>query len=255
MKKKSALVLGASSDQLFAVGTFLISLRKKMPEFTDDIIVFYDEISDEERRKFESFGNVHLRKYECPFADVAGLTYYVKELYTLMVYSKYECFRLLSEYECVIWMDYDMFVLDELYELLSPVKEGVRAIVTERITDSLAEECGLFSGERINGIHSSVFALYDSLKSPMEIYDYCIKKTLELNEILRCPEQAVMSLAMQEFDVAVSPLDFRIYSNPFTQKSIYDRYVKIYHTFGARKFWNGIDYEPWNKCQMEWENI
>ena len=43
-KGKSALVLGASKDKLFAVGTFLISLRKTNPNFTDDIIVFYDEI-------------------------------------------------------------------------------------------------------------------------------------------------------------------------------------------------------------------
>ncbi len=253
MKKKSVLVFGASSDKLFAVGTFLISLRKKMPDFTDDIIVFYDEISEEDRRKLLSFKNLQLRRYECPFSNVDGLTYYVRELYTLMVYSKYECFRLLSEYECVIWMDYDMFVLDELYELLTPVREGVRAIVTERITDSLAEE--FMPDGRINGIHSSVFALYDTLKCPEEIYDYCIRRTVELNQVLRCPEQAVMSFAMHDFDIAVSPLDFRIYSNPMTSDNIYDRYIKIYHTFGNLKFWNGIDYEPWNICKKEWEEI
>ena len=255
MKKKSALVLGASSNQLFAVGTFLLALKKKMPRFTDDVIVFYDEISDEERRRFDSLGNVQLREYRCPLKDVEEFSYFMRDHYTLMVYSKYECFKLLSEYECVLWMDYDMFPIDTLYELLEPVKEGVRAIVTERIADSFEPHVRLFENERVNGIHSSVFALYDSLKSPLEIYNWCVNKTAELKGQLRCPEQAVMALAFREFGVGVYPLDFRIYSNPLTERSLYDSYAKIYHTFGRLKFWCGIDYEPWNECRKEWAEL
>lgn len=192
MKKKSALVLGASSDKLFAVGTFIISLMQKNPSFTDDIIVFYYEITDEQRRRFSSIGSVILKKYDCPFANAAELSYFTKELFTLMVYTKYECIRLLSEYHTVIWMDYDMFVLDELSEPLIPVKEGVRAIVTERVEDSLIEGATLPSKKRINGIHSSVFALYDTLRDYEKIYDFCIEKTVELTDLLKCPEQAVL---------------------------------------------------------------
>ena len=159
-KGKSALVLGASKDKLFAVGTFLISLRKTNPNFTDDIIVFYDEIDVLEKEKFSKLGNVILKKYDCPFKKLDNLSYFVKDLFTLMVFSKYECLRLLSTYSTVVWMDYDMYVLDNIDELLIPVKEGVKAIVTEKLSDSLLEKNNPFKNEKINGFHSSVFVLY-----------------------------------------------------------------------------------------------
>lgn len=254
MKKKSALVLGASSNQLFALGSFLVGLGDVMPNFTEDIIVFYDSITDAERRGFSHFKNLRLVQYDCPFRHVDGLSYFVKEHFTLMVYSKYECFRLLDDYECVIWMDYDAFVLNDISELLTPVDGGIRAIVTERITDSLIEGAD-FPNKNINGIHSSVFALYDCLKGYSEIYDFCIENTPRLNSALRCPEQAVMSLALHEMGTSVYPLDFRLYSNPMKEHSVYEKYVKIYHTFGKEKFWCGIDYLPWNICKERWDAL
>jgi hypothetical protein len=102
------------------------------------------------------------------------------------------------------------------------------------------------------GIHSSLFALYDNLPAPEKIYDACIKRTRELDGLLRCPEQAVMAIVFAELGISVYPLDFRIYSSPTLESGLITPYIKVYHTFGKSKFWCGIDYAPWNTAREEW---
>lgn len=254
-KKRTALVLGASSDMLFAVGTFIIGLKKTNPHFADDIIVFYDIMPNETRRKFETFGNVILKHYECPFAADIADNYFASKLYTDMVYSKYECFGLLEEYDTVVWMDYDMYLLGDVSELTVPTETGVKAIVTARIGDSLVKAIPGVDSDRTDGIHSSVFVVDRNLKNAREIYEYCIKTTSSVKEYVMCPEQAVMALAFKHFGTAVYPLDARVYSNLCDGNHLYDRYIKIYHTYGKKKFWNGIDFEPWKICRAEWESL
>ena len=251
MKKKCAVVLGASCDQVGYAGTFLMMLRRTNPHLADDYIVFYDEITEEDRRRLILLGATP-KKYECPFKEGGVSSYFAASHYTLTVYSKYECLRLLSEYSTVIWMDYDMDVLSPLDELLVPAVGGIRAIVTNSISHSLTDEGVKQLGSDLMGIHSSLFALYDNLPDPEGIYNTCIERTRELDRLLRCPEQAVMAIVFAELGISVYPLDFRIYSSSTVESGLITPYIKVYHTFGKKKFWNGYDYAPWNTAREEW---
>ncbi|PLV64316.1 hypothetical protein [Brachyspira pilosicoli] len=42
MKKNTAIVLGGSFDLSFAIGAFLINLKKYSPNLADDIIIYHD---------------------------------------------------------------------------------------------------------------------------------------------------------------------------------------------------------------------
>ncbi len=249
--KRTAVVLGASRDQVSYAGTFIIMLRRTNPTLADDIIVFCDGIDGEDERRLNALG-AKVRRYTCPFGEGELTSFFSSRLYTRCVYSKYECFRLLSEYGTVIWMDYDMDVLLSLDELKEPVPHGVRAIVTQELSHSLTEEGARAIGEGKMGIHSSIFALYDTLPDPEGIYRLCLERTRELERYLTCPEQAVMALVLAERGIGVSPLDFRIYSSPTLTAGLITPYIKIYHTFGNKKFWCGIDYAPWNTAREEW---
>ena len=59
-----------------------------------------------------------------------------------MVFCKYECFKLLDDYECVIWTDYDVLICKDLSELKKIGKSAIQMITTNSITvrDAFAKE-------------------------------------------------------------------------------------------------------------------
>ena len=259
IQKKTALVLAGTENVIPYIGTFLISLNKIHPNFTNDIIVFYDTISSIYSEKLKKIPNIVLKKYETPFENIDEFDDVVLNNFTPMVFAKYECIRLLNDYSCIIWMDYDMVVASDISELLKPVDSGLRLIITPSISDSFLpnqNKVVMEEYKELNGIHGSVMVFYDTLKRREEIYWWCIDKTNELKSTLRLPEQAVFSLMINEFAIAVYPIDFNLYSkHPESKKTYYDKYVKIWHCYGPRKFWNGVKCKVFDECYDLWKSL
>ena len=256
--KKSALVLGGTSNMAFAMGVLLLSLKATNPKFTDDIIIFHDGISSADMAALNSIYKIRFERYTLPFREKLKLDDAIRRVFTDMVFCKYECFRLLDEYSTIIWMDYDMIISGNVSELTEPVAGGARFILARTIGSNLAETCDESLVDMLDcvGVHSSVFALYDSLADYNKIYEWCIEATEKYAESLYLPDQLIFSLLLKRFNLSVYPLPFDLYSpHPTMAGRVWDQYVKIWHTYGNEKFWNGIDHDGWNSYFDEWLRI
>lgn len=111
-RKSSRLVtLGVTGDWAFAAGTLLLALRRHNPDLGADILVFHDDgLRPSDRALLEGLGA------RCePFAVACdGLRPEAVRLLSPLSLAKFACFRLLADYESVLWLDTDLVVQDDL---------------------------------------------------------------------------------------------------------------------------------------------
>lgn len=252
-KRCNAIVLGGTSDKMFAVGTFLISFFRHNPSIDTDVIIYHDGISEIDAKALSLIHPCSFREYKPPFPD--GVHWHKNvEYFTQMVFSKYECLRLLDEYQTVIWFDYDMLVVDQLNELFEPVSGGLRLITVETVGDFVMGEITnpeLAKFRDAPGVHASCMAFYDTLPNSKKLYQWCLDATVLYSADLGCPDQVVFSVMVNEFELDVYPLCFELYSPHPIKKGVRrtDRYVKIWHSYREKKFWDyDFNDDEWNTC-------
>lgn len=103
-KPSTVIVSGASSDQLAGLGTLLINLCEVGATSEADVIFFHEGISSHQESVLRSISpNIHLRRLDFDGLSKELLESSSLRYFTRMVFSKYECFKLLTEYERVIW--------------------------------------------------------------------------------------------------------------------------------------------------------
>ena len=99
------VTLGVTGDWAFAAGTLLSALRRHNPDLDADILVFHDEaLRPTDQALLEGLGA------RCePFAVACdGLRPEAVRLFSPLCLAKFACFRLLSDYESVLWLDTDL---------------------------------------------------------------------------------------------------------------------------------------------------
>ena len=116
-RKSSRLVtLGVTGDWAFAAGTLLLALRRHNPDLGADILVFHDDgLRPSDRALLEGLGA------RCePFAVACdGLRPEPVRLLSPLSLAKFACFRLLADYESVLWLDTDLVVQDDVGDVFS----------------------------------------------------------------------------------------------------------------------------------------
>lgn len=256
--KKTAVVFGGTKEYLFAMAVTAMSMLHNSPNLADEIVIFHDGIPETKQEVFKRMFPTRFILYMSPFTDISSFHYVVKEHYTLMVFTKYECLRLLKEYKTVIWMDYDMLITGNISELLDEVPGGVRMILSNSLMESLLEgvDSKDFEMYKSIGVHSSIFVLYDSVKDPDILYRWCIEQTKRLSAYLYLPEQAILAMMIQKFKLPVISIPFSIYSaHPLKCEQTVKPYVKIWHTYGMDKYWNTVNDEAWQTYYKLWQDM
>ncbi|MBQ6840660.1 MAG: glycosyltransferase [Bacilli bacterium] len=252
MKKKNvALVFGITSNYVFALANTLIGLVKHNKKFWDDIIVYYDTMNDNDKENLNSITKCTFIK----FSEKEYLKTIPQE--TLMKYSeacfyRYECFNLLKEYKNVIWNDVDILIKDDISGLLDYAQEtGFAATVSSTGFNNEANFFKLIMEYNMYAplYNSGILVLNEKLKRYEEMCDWCINKTVEYSSILRWPDQGILNLLIQEFDIKVDLIDI----NKYCCHPSLDAFIptaSIIHAYGDAKFWSDINL---NKKFPEWE--
>ena len=251
---ESAIVLGGTHDKSFAIGAFLASFFDVNPHIETDVVVFHDGMDSRVQAAISCLckGLCRFIRYDSPF-EVDVEWHANVDFFTTMVFSKYECLRLLDEYSTVIWFDYDMIVSDSLDSLFLPVSGGMRAILAPNIGYSIPDNPkhgDLNALRECSGIHSPCLAFYKTLDNTRALYEWCINATREYASDLVCPDQVVLSAMVNRFKIDVYPLVFELYSpHPKDRGSrLTDRYVKIWHSYRDVKYWDSDFYdEDWTR--------
>ena len=258
--KRAAIITGGTADMSFAIAVFLLSFFRENPDMDVDVVIFQNGISEKDRKVLEAIHPCIFKEYRSPFDMDVLRKIGTMHRFTPFVFCKYECLKLLEEYRTVVWFDYDMVVTGNLEELFVPVKGGNRLMLTRTLGECIRKdvvESDLIKYEAKVGVHSSVMAFYDNLPDYIKMYNWCIEMTKRYAGSLKLPEQVIFSLLIHKFHLPVYPLPFQLYSpHPVLHRgNPWDIYVKIWHSYGRKKFWNGIQFDIWNKYYSDYLKI
>lgn len=251
---KRVLVTGGTKDDVAPIAVFIINVKNTNAHLFDKVIIFHDGIKFKDQQQIRRIMDVEFRLYKPKFSTCNGMVY---SYFSPMVFCKYECIRLLDDYDEVVWSDYDVVIRKGMDEILK-FDENICWNVTTSSSVSLA---GKLLKDRINneiidkydiegqGICAALFVLRRGIGNPKELTEWCYEMTERYDDSLYLPEEAILSMMIQNFNIRYSPLDLKIYAAPAKSD---DDSVVILHAAGVYKFWNAISNPTWNDNYAEW---
>lgn len=250
-KKGNAIVFGLTRDHIFAVACVMFDLKRLSPGQFDEVVIIHDGISERDQEILNQILPARFVLYDFPLQSRRVLGARAVQQFTKMVFSKFECLRLLDDYKNVMWLDYDMVVQEDIAGLFSPCPQGVKMMpgglpVRGQLLNPV-------DGYDMNaeGICACIFVFQDSLKNHKEMHRFCYAKLDEYAEILYMPEQAIFDFMIQDFDLKPVPIDVKVYS-PHPTDSVNAARAKIIHAYGQPKFWNGLHNAQWDNNYKMW---
>ena len=248
--KKKALVTGGSADQVAAIATFVINIKDTNPNLADEIVIFHDGIKKSDQKRIQKIFPTRFIYYDSPFKKTDKFGKVITEYFSLMVFCKYECLKLLSEYSAVMWSDYDVIVKDKIDELFIQGSNSIKLFSQDSTLKQLYNPVKEYDMTAI-AMFAGIFVLFDSLKNYEEMYSFCIEKTKQYADNLYCPEQAIFSFMLQQFNLTFDFIDKDIYVVHPTNTELVQQ-AKILHAYYHPKFWNGLHNDMWEKYYSQW---
>lgn len=252
------LVTGGTKKDIDAMAVLALNVKEKTPGLADEMVVFHDGVSEELQEKFQMIMPTRFIRYRCPVSKWKLWRNPTIRYFSEMVFCKIECFRLLKEYETVVWSDYDVIIKEDLSALLDE-KEAFSFVSNTETTLSDMFHKNIcqknMSGYDMDGVSicTPLFVLKSSEDVDYDKYcDWYYHALKEYAKFLYLPEQCLFTMMVQKFEMPYHRLDNRVYS---THPRDDAEDVKIIHAYGQPKFWNGLENQVWNRYNQEWMKI
>ena len=264
MKKKNAIIIADTRDYL--IGQILVQLNKTNKELFDEVLIYYDkEIKENDKKIMQKLMPCRFIK----FVPKIGKEFFEKtrfKKFSKLAFARYEMFNLLDKYENVLWIDTDIIIKGSLEEIIDKAKKTGIAMLCEDEKNKSSKKTDIVKtnfnkpvfGYNMNEpLHcSGVICVNEKLENSTLLTDWCYRKTEEYSDYLDLPDQGILNLMIEEFDLNVTPIgDYGKYGAlPYygrdCSKSI------LIHSWGRNKFWNSWyllkKYPEWYECYQEW---
>lgn len=109
--KKTALMLADTRPAL--IGQMLLQIEKTNRDVFDEVIVFDTGLNDNDKALMQKLMPCRFIKYESPISNELLKRDRFKR-FSLIMFARYEMFRLLNDYSLIMWMDTDMVIQGSL---------------------------------------------------------------------------------------------------------------------------------------------
>ncbi len=249
MKKKRAIVFTVSQNLTFSIACVMMDLKRLSPDLADEIVIIHDGISEKDQNLLSMILPTRFIEYIFPvsLSIIRKDTLYY---FTKMVFAKFECLKLLDDYQNVLLLDYDIVVRKDISELFDYCESGFKTMLTGKsVGFQFHKPLAQYDMER-NGISAATFLLQDHLKDYTKLYFFCYENLKKYSKVIYLPEQAILNIMIQEFSIEPCFIDAGIYAPHPNDDEAAD--AKIIHAYGQPKFWNGLENEQWNRNYQEW---
>ena len=261
--KKRALMLADTRPAL--IGQMLIQISKTNKDTFDEVIIFDTDLTEGDKRLMQSIMPCRFVKFESPISEEL-LKHDRFKRFSLIMFARYEMFRMLNEYCLIMWIDTDVVIQGSLKELLSETEGYGFSILCEDPQNKSAKNVDYMRTNFFQPVPEYNMNAYlyctgtiivrDNLKQPCDFTDWCYKKTLEWADNLNLPDQGVLNALTQEFKIKVKPIGHngRYGCYPYVGRDCSN--ATTVHSWGTNKFWNNWylnrAFPVWEDCYQEW---
>jgi lipopolysaccharide biosynthesis glycosyltransferase len=210
-KKDMAITLGASGNMAFAAANVLMQLKKYSPNLANDVIIFQQGMSEKDMRLMQTIMPCRFIEYE--FKRDIDEKYIGR--FTPVAFSRYDCFDMLDEYRKILWLDIDILIQKDITEMCSDTSTGAcfsQGYYPVWTVFKKKFDCP-YDLDR-NYYDSGTFIIQDKIQDVpryREITNWLYDKTIEYAQYLHLPDQGVINLMLQEFNLDITPLNREAY--------------------------------------------
>ena len=254
-------MLAVTQDYVFAAGNIVLSLIKQRPQKDFNVTIYYDEMLQSDKKIFEETGICNLVQYKCPkeFEDIIrrDCPKFNDEVFakhfSFLKFAKFEIFSLLDKYENAVWLDADIAVQDDPYDIINYSPFAITEDRSWTVQNNFLEP---ISGYDMNksGVCSAVFLVSDKLSYYHEMKSWCYQKAAEVCSYFKNIDQGIFNLLLQEFNIEYQLLPLDDYQC-FTDRED-GAIAKIVHFGGTSKVWNHSEiissFPEWYRIHLKW---
>ncbi len=250
----TALVTGGTKKDVAAMAVLALNIRETNRGLVDEFVVLHNGIKKKDQELIGKILPTRFIRYRCPINVIKLWTNKTIWYFSPMIFSKFECLRLLNDYDRVIWSDYDVIIKGDISEIL----EGKCAYGTvcdndKRLKEMFYETISSVDMQEYDMeakcICTPLFIVKRELEKYNEYYEWCYRKLDEYMKYVYLPEQCIFTMLAQKFHLEYDDFPNDIYA--MYPKNDNEK-VKILHAYGRPKFWSGLDNEKWNSYYNEW---
>lgn len=250
-KKKHLIVLGTTGNMAFATANVLIGIKKHSPYLNADVVIYEQNVSENDKILLNSIMPCSFINYEFPVRQTERFDQDRLNRFTELTFSRYECFRMLDEYKKIMWLDIDILIQGDITPMFDysdstgisfvPEPYPVWSLFTQSVHGNYDWNKKFYN--------AGIFVIDDNLKDRDKLCDWCYKKTFEYAPFLHLPDQAILNIMFQEFEIEIEPMARKYNCYP-TDKSAKE--AVLLHSYSSEKFWNFWDFKEWNQNYKKW---
>lgn len=264
MTKKNLIVFACDQNFLFTLSVALLSLNDKSPIAVknSEVLIFYQGFTDEDKSLIQKIHPCTLIEYKFPI-DI-NLEHENFKKFTQLAFARYELFPMLNDYKKILYIDVDVMITGELQWIFDNYGDISGIAMSEdtqkgltRITKNFIEPMDEYDMS-VPCYNSGVSLYCDNIPNRDKLRMWCYEKTAYWLENLVCPDQGVLNVMLQEFNIKLEVLPDSCNCTPSNYK-YYDKSrddILIYHCAGGGvRFWRYSYNAQWEKYYKEYLNL
>lgn len=263
MKKKNAIMIADTRSAL--IGNLLVQLQETNEGLFEEAIIYYEKLDNNDKKVIEKIMPCRFIKFDYHLPDsVSKLPAFDK--FSPLMFARYYMFDLLDEYETITWIDTDVLITGKLDPIIEKAringmsanfedKENKSYKNTDTMRTSFIRPMSEYDMTKYN-MSSGLITVCDNLKNYKEMTKWCFEKTIEYADNFVLPDQAVLNMLIQDYDIDVACVGEH---GAYCFYPSYNRdasKAKIVHAWGARKFWRSWylfkTYPKWYEYYQKW---
>ena len=254
-RKENAVFAACDDKYAFCLYVSLRTLCKNSPVLAShsDIWIASYGISPKHQEILRMIPNTHIFEYEFPGS--LEQTPQIKK-FTNVSFARYELFTLLQLYKNVLYLDSDVLVQKELFPVCDSLKDGIGLIPdthVQTIGENFLKTIPGFNMQAV-GYNSGFIVMNRTgkwFKEVESIRRFLYQYTLENASALYLPDQGIINLAVQKFNILPTPLSV-MYNCPASRPKKKLNQAYIVHCTGPRKFWCYYYFHDFYKEYSRW---
>lgn len=257
-KKKLAFLFGFTPNLTFAAANAALSINRHISITDYDIIMLYTNLSEGDKRALEKIPHVKLYKFEFPNGFVEHMLANIpaqsrfRTANHLMCFAHFEVFKWLDEYQNVVWNDVDIGVQGDLAGILDYGPFGLCNDTPWNVVNQFSQPVPGWEMD-IPAYCSGVMIANDSLPY-RQMYDFCYEKAKQYAAYLVNPDQAIINLMLQQFNLTPCVVPLEEYNCISWREDA--NVAKIAHFGTEQKVWNNTNicnaFPEWYRTHLQW---
>ncbi len=252
--KNTAIILGATGNLAFALAVVLKGLKRHNAPLLQeaDIIIYYQNMSQTVRDALNAIVPCRFEEYHFPHME--GMLPHALRDYGEMTFVRYECFRFLKHYQYALWLDADILIQGDISAMRQCIPHGIGFRLEYHNDCVRVNFIRDIEGYRMDEPHynAGIMALSRALPGDRdELSDWCYRETARLAPSLYYPDQGILLLMCQHFNLTIDPLPEKYNCEARLGRGRLKK-AALVHAVGHRKFWKYYYFQEWFELYREW---